>query len=561
MTRARVPLAIIGLDGASFNLLDPLMAQGHMPHLAALRRTGWQGDLMSTQPPATLPAWTSFLTASSPGVHGVCDMFMPLPGTYTLQPATGAMRAVPTFLHHLSAAGLHVASLGVPGTYPPETVRGLCVAGFDAPGVRAVTAAGVFPRDFFPTLQRLGGWRFATFNENAPGTAARATAVDALLRDLDSKERVIRHVLAMRRWDAFFVHLQASDTAAHHLWHTYDTASPRNVLGTQSPMLPRIFARLDTLIGNMLAALPQPCRVLVVSDHGMAGAGTTAVYLNRWLQQRGLLQFESPRRRLLQRTPGLLLRQAAARLPTGAVGAALRHLPPAWAGRLMASARHNVVDYRRSEAFSFELDYAPAIWVNRRGLFPLGAVTAWRAAAIVDELEAALPTWCCPVTRAPLMESMLRRDALAATPHLLRYPDLMLVPAWPGGYRCSFLPSDGPGPAVRPMAPGEFAAPKGAGMPGVHRPAGILIAHGPGMRPAMLAPMDIADAGALVYQLLNVPHPAFVDANLARVRALWPTPRRRQRAAQHVVKGDDASPYTPRQQQDLLRRLHDMGYV
>ena len=228
MSSKALPLAIVGLDGASFNLLDPLMAAGHMPHLQALREGGWQADLMSTQPPATLPAWTSFLTASSPAVHGVCDMFTPLANSYRLQATGGAMRAVPTFLRKLSEAGLHVASLGVPGTYPPEPVSGICVSGFDAPGVRQVTAQGVFPASFYPTLQALGGWRFATFNENKSGTASGDQAVTRLLRDLDAKERVIRHVLGIRRWDAFFVHLQASDTAAHHLWHTYDPKSPRH---------------------------------------------------------------------------------------------------------------------------------------------------------------------------------------------------------------------------------------------------------------------------------------------------------------------------------------------
>ena len=245
-------------------------------------------------------------------------MFTPLPNSYRLQPTGGAMRAVPTFLHQLSAAGLQVASLGVPGTYPPEQVAGLYVAGFDAPGVRSVTPCGVHPRSFFPTLERLGGWRFATFNENAPGVGSRDHAATMLLRDLDAKERVILHVLGMQRWDAFFVHLQASDTAAHHLWHTYDQNSPRHT--HTSDALPAIFARLDRLIGQMQAALPTPCRLLVVSDHGMGGASDIAVYLNRWLQQENFLRFKSAGMRSMQRLPGAILRGAAALLPVGSMG-------------------------------------------------------------------------------------------------------------------------------------------------------------------------------------------------------------------------------------------------
>ena len=549
------PLAIIGLDGASFNLLDPLMAAGHMPRLQALRERGWQASLMSTQPPATLPAWTSFLTASSPAVHGVCDMFTPLPPSYRLQPTGGAMRAVPTFLRQLSAAGLQVASLGVPGTYPPEPVAGLCVAGFDAPGVRHVTACGVYPRAFFPTLQRLGGWRFATFNENAAGTGSRDHATVALLRDLDAKERVILHVLGMQRWDAFFVHLQASDTASHHLWHTYDQNSPRHT--RHSDALPAIFARLDRLIGRIQAALPAACRLMVVSDHGMGGASDIAVYLNRWLHQQKLLQFKSASRRGLQRMPGAILRAAAARLPVGAMGATLRHLPPRVAGDLLAHARHNAVDYARSEAFSFELDYAPAIWINRRSAFAQGCLDDAQVPALVSDLAARLRAWRCPFTHAPMFDAVIPRDP--DHPWQQRVPDLQLVPAWPGGYRSSFLASAGPGPAVCTLSAQAFEAPKGSGMPGVHRPAGIFLAHGPGLDPAHLPPLNIADAGALVYAFSNVAPPPYCDADHARVAQLWDTSR--QMATTSVPASSSRHPYTPGQNHALLCRLADMGYI
>ena len=66
----------IGLDGCSWNVLEPLLETGRLPNLAALRsRSAW-GVLESTVPFYTGPAWASFATGASPGAHGIYDFAM-----------------------------------------------------------------------------------------------------------------------------------------------------------------------------------------------------------------------------------------------------------------------------------------------------------------------------------------------------------------------------------------------------------------------------------------------------------------------------------------------------
>ncbi|MEJ2559378.1 MAG: alkaline phosphatase family protein, partial [Anaerolineae bacterium] len=69
---------VIGLDGASFSLLRPLMECGQMPFLAKLASAGASGILRSTLPPVTAPAWASFLTGKNPGKHGLFTWQRPL---------------------------------------------------------------------------------------------------------------------------------------------------------------------------------------------------------------------------------------------------------------------------------------------------------------------------------------------------------------------------------------------------------------------------------------------------------------------------------------------------
>ena len=64
---------LIALDGATFTVLDPLMADGTMPFLRDLAGRGVRAGLMSTAHPLTPPAFTSMITGRSPGNHGLFD--------------------------------------------------------------------------------------------------------------------------------------------------------------------------------------------------------------------------------------------------------------------------------------------------------------------------------------------------------------------------------------------------------------------------------------------------------------------------------------------------------
>ena len=66
-------LLVIGLDGASFNVLDRLIEKGLLPNIAKLIRDGDRADLETTFPPITSSAWSSFMTGKNPGKHGIFE--------------------------------------------------------------------------------------------------------------------------------------------------------------------------------------------------------------------------------------------------------------------------------------------------------------------------------------------------------------------------------------------------------------------------------------------------------------------------------------------------------
>ena len=127
------PLLVLGLDGATLDVVGPLVDAGRMPHLAALLGEGAGHRLPSTRPPMTFPAWSSFLTGLSPGHHGMFDFTQKVPGAYQVRFTNATDRAGSTLFRRVSDAGGAVLALGMPTTFPPEPVRGLLVCGFDAP--------------------------------------------------------------------------------------------------------------------------------------------------------------------------------------------------------------------------------------------------------------------------------------------------------------------------------------------------------------------------------------------------------------------------------------------
>lgn len=553
---AKHPLLIVGLDGGTFNVIRPLVEQGRLPHLSSLLQEGWQAELLSTIPTATLPAWTSFLTSASPVEHGVVDLFVRSPGTYSLIPGSGALRTLPTFAWRLSEQGYQVCTLGVPGTYPPEPVRGMCVSGFDAPNANKAGPQAVSSALAFEKLQAAGGWGYNVFNEHQSSGAHLKSAADAIISDVSQKEKTILKLLNDANWDMFMVHLQASDTVAHHFWHWHDAESPRHPDQVPIDAITLVYQRLDELLGKLKSALPPNGRMLLVSDHGFGGASTLAVYLNRWLHKNGYLTFLPSWKSEIRNKAGSILRSTLKRMPNQLAGLAQKSVRGSLKSSLMGIARGTNVDHHQSIAFSDEFDYAPSIWLNHENFFPSGRVSPDQVPGIRQRLRDDLLQLVEPKSGHPIFKAAYLRDELGEGPASAMLPDIVLEPNWPNGYRPSFLTSDGPGEAMRYLEKEEFNAPKGFGMPGVHQREGIFVAWGDGIEPRALPALEIAEAGSLVYPLMGADIPQGLPTPppdyLEELLPYRQEPEKRQAPDRKIDTGSNPA---------LAERLKALGYM
>lgn len=140
---------ILGLDGLDPARCDRLMQEGRLPHLAALRDAGSYRRLASTCPPISPVAWSTFMTGTNPGKHGIFDFLHRNPRTYLPElsssrverAASGksrmkGLRGSRPFWHLLGEHGVFGAILRVPVTFPPEPFNGLCLSGMCVPDIR-----------------------------------------------------------------------------------------------------------------------------------------------------------------------------------------------------------------------------------------------------------------------------------------------------------------------------------------------------------------------------------------------------------------------------------------
>lgn len=450
---------LIGLDGAEPSLCERWMAEGRLPALAALRARGSYMPCRSVDPPVTFPAWCTCVTGVNPGRHGIFDFTEQAHGEYAIRFLNSTHRRAPALWNILSDAGKRVCVLGVPGTYPPERVNGVMVAGFDSPVATSIDRSFVHPPELY---ERVRAWRFADFQEHDIGEGWHAMALERLLNKIEDKSQIAVDLFQSEPWDFFMVVFGESDTVSHHFWMFHDPDSPRHRSGLENAIRD-VYERLDCAVAELVASAGDDVTVAVCSDHGFGGAGTGVVRINNWLAERGHLAFVPARASILKRA-------ALTLTPQRARGALFRTFK-GMATRAESHSRFAGIDFTRTRAWSDELNYFPSVRVNLKGREKNGQVARADYDAFCTDLCAELESW-------DIIARARRREDMYDGPHIDRAPDIILELALEGGYSYSCTRSRG-GPAFRRLQPHEFLGGKERGMTGNHRPTGVLFLSKP----------------------------------------------------------------------------------
>src|SRR3990172_4656204 len=275
---------IIGLDGATLDLVRPWAEAGHLPNLHRLMCEGSYGPLRSVLPVLSSAAWASFMTGTNPGKHGVFDFVRRDPQSYALRAVRGDHIQGESLWHILSREGDTVGVMKVPMTYPPEAVNGFLVSGLGTPDDRHFT----YPPELAEELRREGH----CVNLRTPYQPGKERAVlDEMSTCTERLGRSALRLLERHSPDLFMVLFRETDEVAHFFWRHMDPSHPMHDPARDAPFAAAIrdlYAQIDAIIGRLVQAAGPEATVLVVSDHG-SGPLYKDVFINEWLRQNGLL--------------------------------------------------------------------------------------------------------------------------------------------------------------------------------------------------------------------------------------------------------------------------------
>ncbi len=476
---------VLGLDGATFDLLDPLMDSGDLPFLASLARRGSRARLTSVFPPKTIPAWYSFATGQDPGQLGIFGFTEPDGGpgrskiVHTFRPAEALW-------DRLSRHGRRVGVLNFPlrSGYP--------IHGFIVPGM-LTDSPTTYPEGLRAELATaLGG---SLQSELPPYRESdRAEWLERASRAVEQHARASEYLIGRYHPEFLFVLVRETDRVQHQHWSELDRPVPR------IPKDLRAFFRgVDSALARIDLAFQAdgtPAPTMVLSDHGH-GAARADFFTNRWLAEEGFLVFrpgrerDSLRRRLVSR--GLLLSD---RVGLGA--SVIRPLADRlrgserreWVGRVVAGASSfeamaSRIDWNRTVAYSYPVP--EGIYLNR--YHPtLSAEEGRRAVARIRER---LETY--PDARIEVLEprEIYRGTNLRNAPALLlRIDGLATEPRMDFSY---------PSPMLR-NRPRYFYG------TGVHRMDGVFLLAAPGgPAPALPPALSLLDVAPMILAGMGVP--------------------------------------------------------
>lgn len=551
---------VLGIDGATWDLLGPLAESGDLPVLSRLMNRGASGTLHSVFPPLSPVAWTGIMTGKNSGKHGVFEFL-----EYAHNPLGGRVNSSRAIQAELvwEIAGRHgkaTVAGGVPMSYPARKAPGFYLGDFLSPADAPDFASD---QAILAELERaIGPYRPWSTAVHDGGNEAGALA--DLTEFLDHHLKAVQFLMKRCPWDLFMFDLMATDRIQHELWHAWEPTH-REAMGRDLSAIRKgyvdFWKKLDDGVGAIEAALPPDTTLLLISDHGF-GPIEWYVNFNVWLLERGDIALQDSlyvrqKRWFYDRgaTPQWFYNQMVkfgmAEQRVGRFRGKQTGIIERLAESAFLSKRH--VDWSRTRAYA-QGNFGQ-IFINKKGRQPQGCVSPEDVRPLLDELKAGLMAIPHPESGEPLVEKVLEREDLYDGPQAHLAPDLTVVLRdW--RYRTIGLHDFTTNKLISPSF----------GPTGDHRMEGVLIASGPAVLPgATLAEANLLDIAPTILHLLGVPVPGDMDGRvLAELfdPAVVPPPDRAEEPAATPDAGDPvAVAYTEEEDAAIQQRLADLGYL
>lgn len=559
-------IVIIGLDGATFDLLAPWMDAGLLPSLAHFRNRAASGILNSTIPPTTPPAWTTCFTGLNPGRHGIFD-FTDSPLKNRGRPLVSSCDTVGLRMWQIIADhGGRSIIVNVPMTYPPEPILGDMISGMLAPDFESEFT---FPESLKHEIKAVCGSYIPNLDvpRYDPGdTASLHRFLEDLRESTERRLEAIRHLMDNREWSFLFAVFIGMDRIQHLIFKLLksdgcsdpiptDSGAPINLeLCSLRSAAIREYQRIDRAVGEIIEKAGADASIFIVSDHGF---GATEAYFNAnaWLIDQGLLKVHPLpylKKRLfhwaMQFDESNLGRQLIPRSLSRTIRTKIRSTrSTAFSARTDIE---HVIDWDRSSAFFASIP-TQGIYINEA----LPGMTSNRIEELKEMIRDKLYSLSEKGSSTRLVDAVwFREDIFAGTemrwaPHIaFKMKDYSILGRQHLGTgswftSCQHLPI------------------------GFHRSEGIVMVSTPGIPPQIISNMQIRDIMPTALYAAHVPVPNNLDGRVVTelFDPLFLADHPVQYSDYSHLTADtyrsDESPFSNAEQNLVNERLKNLGYL
>lgn len=554
-------IVVIGLDGATLDLIEPWAKAGNLPVLSNLMDQGSYGRLQSVLPVLSSAAWSSFMTGMNPGKHGLYDFVKRSPGSYNLKPVNHKHIRGKTIWRILSEVGKKVVVMNVPMTYPPEDVNGLLISGLGTPDFKPFTYPSEFSRELLNQ-----GYQVNSQVQFRPGH--EQDYLSEVGNITDRLTNLALRLMSEQIWDYFMLVYREPDEMAHYFWRYMDPSHPQHISVRDAPFQDAIlkyYQSIDHSIGQILQSCGADTNIVIMSDHG-TGPFYKDVFLNEWLRQKGWLALNDDNglagnSRKISAALGLTRSNISSSLRRLKLGRFEQWLKSVLGDRIeilpVSSLTEfpNAIDWQHTSAYSF--GYHGQIYINLIGREPEGIVSPGdEYNRLCDDIRDALMSLVDPEDGKPVVDEVVHRRQVFHGPAYDEAPDLIVIMR-----KLAYITRSG---YEFGNQPGNLFAPPHHNQSGSHRMEGTLIMAGPdilqsGDKGEAATLMDLAPT---ILYLLGCPVPNDMDGN---VLSDWLSTERQVQ----ITEGNSETAYqasnndelTPDEEADIVRRLKELGYL
>lgn len=550
---------ILGLDGATPELVDRWVEENKLPYLKQIMEKGVYGKLKSVYPPISPAAWTTFATGYNPGKHGVYD-FRDYDNTrygcFADTIVDSNSFAGKTIWDIVGAAGQKVGVVTVPVTYPAWKVNGFMISGYPTPDTGK---SFTYPPELGKTLPPMVG--DAAFFKSATGHVL----LKEMNRSMHECTDVSIDLMNKDDYGLFIMVVGATDRAHHDWWKYIDPQHPAydpKEAELYGDLILEVYKAADACVGKFLEAIDDDTTVIVMSDHGGGSHPKDYLNSNYVLRTLNLLKpsakaskksgfkaaFKQFYRTKIRRFP--YLEKVYRSLPQS-----LKKIATTMDSQTMMNL--DAIDWKHTKAYRFPM-YPPVegIMINVVGRQPEGCVQPGEEyEAIRTRILEEMRSLRDPKTGEPIVLEAYRREELYHGERLETAPDLILVTQdqYKGGPSIDELISAVPLDVISKLS-------------GVHRMNGIILAQGPHIRRnARIEGAGIIDVAPTVMYALGLPIPTDMDGK--PLAGLFEETHMQQSEASYTderkyedVASDDYG-YSEEEEESVRLKLEALGYL